>query len=110
MNRMRLATLIFCIMLLAILFNYIYVCSVRAEMLRRVDAMCEHYDVLQVAEIPEQTWKNRKGLLSLSVPLAVLDQIDIQLSLAKACAITQDQSGYLRACYHLRELINSLGQ
>ena len=110
MNRMRLATLIFCIMLLAILFNYIYVCSVRAEMLRRVDAMCEHYDVLQVAEIPEQTWKNRKGLLSLSVPLAVLDQIDMQLSLMDTCADTKDTNGYLYAAVRLRELLRSLGR
>lgn len=110
MNRMRLAALIFCIMLLVIFFNYMYVYSVRTEMLGRIDLMCEHYDTLQVTEISEQMWKNRKGLLSLSVPLAVLDQVDIQFSLTKACAFTQDQSGYLRACFHLRELISSLGK
>ncbi|MBQ7379632.1 MAG: DUF4363 family protein [Clostridia bacterium] len=108
MKRMRTAAIIFCILLLIVFFNYIYVLSVRLEMLQHINQMCENTEEISAPDTLEQTWKNRKGLLSLSVPLAVLDQIDIQLSVAKACTITEDRSGYLRACHHLRELVNSL--
>ncbi len=109
MKRMRTAILIFCVMLVAVSFNYIYVRSVRTDMLDQLDAICEGQHPSSLPDSLAQTWKNRKGLLSLSVPLTVLDQIDIQLSLAKACAESDDNSGYLCACYHLRELVNSLG-
>ena len=105
MKRIRMSAILFCALLVLISFNYIYVRSVRLDMLRKIDQMVEsecYSDTL------EQTWKNRKPLISFSVPLAVLDQIDIQLSTTKACSIAQDYPAYLRACYHLRELVKSL--
>ncbi len=110
MSRMRLSALILCSLVLIVFFNYIYVCSVRSEMLNEIDSLCERSDALPSPDGAKQTWKNRKGLLSLFVPLAVLDQIDIQLSVTKACAVTGDRDAYLRACYHLRELVESLGK
>ena len=108
MKRMRISAIIFGVMLTAILFNYIYVCSVRNDMLRQTDMLCRSFEETISPDTLEQAWKNRKGLLSLSVPLAVLDQIDIQLSIMKACALTQDSDAYLRACHHLQELLASL--
>lgn len=110
MSRMRLSALILCGLVLIVFFNYIYVCSVRNEMLNKIDFLCEQSDALPLPDAAKQTWQNRKGFLSLFVPLAVLDQIDIQLSVAEASAVTGDRDAYLRACYHLRELVESLGK
>ncbi len=110
MNRMRLSALILCGLVLLVFFNYIYVCSVRDQMLQEIDLLCERSDTLPSPGDAKQAWQNRKGLLSLFVPLAVLDQIDIQLSVAEACAVTGEVDAYLRACYHLRELVESLGK
>lgn len=110
MSRMRLSALILCGLFLIVFFNYIYVCSVRDQMLQEIDLLCEQSDTLPFPDDAKETWQNRKGLLSLFVPLAVLDQIDIQLSVAKACSVTGDRDAYLRACYHLRELVDSLGK
>lgn len=110
MKRMQLAALLFCLILLAVFFNYIYVRSVRSELLQQIDALCESFPASESSEQTMQAWKNRKRLLTLSVPLAVLDQIDIQFSSLQACIITQDQDTYLRTCHHLRELFNSLGR
>ena len=110
MNRMRVSALILCSIVLVVFFNYIYVCSVRNQMLQEIDVLCEQSDTLPLPDNAKQTWQNRKGLLSLFVPLAVLDQIDIQLSVTEACAVTGDSDAYLRACYHLRELVESLGK
>lgn len=109
MKRMRTAILIFCVMLVAVSFNYIYVRSVRTDMLQQLDAICDSPRPTSLPDSFTQMWKNRKGLLSLSVPLTVLDQIDIQLSVAAACTRSDDADGYLSACHHLRELVNSLG-
>lgn len=110
MKRIRAAALILCGLVLIVFFNYIYVCSVRGQMLDEIDRLCLHYDVFPSPKSAQQTWKNRKSTLSLSVPLTVLDQIDIQLSAIEAAAITHDKDGYLRACHCLRELLLSLGK
>lgn len=109
MKRMRLAALLLCGLVLTVFINYIYVHSVQSEMLEEVERLVAQYDTLPLPDPISQAWKNRKGTLSLFVPLAVLDQIDIQLSLLEACAATGDRDAYLRACYHVRELFNSLG-
>lgn len=110
MKRMRLAALILCGLILTVFFNYIYVRSVRTEMLGQIELLATQYDTLPLPDQINQTWKNRKGTLSLFVPLTVLDQIDIQLSALEACAATGDRNAYLRACYHVRELLVSLGK
>lgn len=108
MNRMRLAALLFCLLLLIVFFNYIYVCSTRTKMLDAINQLCEQSDTLGSPEPALRIWKNRKWLLSLSLPLTVLDQIDMQLTVADACLETGDYDAYLRAIYRLRELVASL--
>ncbi len=109
MNRVRLATIIFGIMLLVVFFNYIYVYSVRTHMLAQIDELREHAASQMQPNDAEKSWKSRKRLLLLSVPRAALDQIDIQFSELHACAQAKDHSAYLRTCYRLHELISALG-
>ena len=108
MNHTRLAAIVFCLVLLTVFFNYIYVGSVRSEMLPRIDDLRSmepsHPDTL------EQTWKSRKRLLALSVPLTALNQIDRQFSEIHACVQANDRSAYLRACYRLHDLVSNLGR
>lgn len=108
MNHTRLAAIVFCLVLLIVFFNYIYVGSVRSEMLPRIDDLRSmeptHPDTL------EQTWKSRKRLLALSVPLTALNQIDMQFSEIHACVQANDRSAYLRACYRLHDLVSNLGR
>ena len=108
MNHTRLAAIVFCLVLLTVFFNYIYVGSVRSEMLPRIDDLRSmepsHPDTL------EQTWKSRKRLLALSVPLTALNQIDMQFSEIHACVQANDRSAYLRACYRLHDLVSNLGR
>ena len=108
MKRMRLAALVLCGLILTVFFNYIYVSSVRSEMLDQVAHLSAQYSSLPSPNQLVQTWNNRKGTLSLFVPLAVIDQIDMQLSTMEACVITKDCNAYLCACYHLQELLDSL--
>ena len=109
MNRVRLAIVALCIVLLIVFFNYIYVSSVRTEMLEQIDEFRTLSPAAAPLEQAEKTWKSRKRLLALSVPLTALDKIDIQFSELRACVQTQDRSGYVRACYHLHDLIAVLG-
>ena len=108
MNHTRLAAIVFCLVLLTVFFNYIYVGSVRSEMLPRIDDLRSmepsHPDTL------EQTWKSRKRLLALCVPLTALNQIDMQFSEIHACVQADDRSAYLRACYRLHDLVSNLGR
>lgn len=108
MNHVRLAAIIFSIILLIVFFNYIYVSAVRSEMLPRIDELRSltptHPDAL------EQQWKSRKRLLALSVPLTALNQIDMQFSEIHACVHANDRSAYLRACYRLHDLVSNLGR
>lgn len=107
MNHVHVAAIVFCLILLLVFFNYIYVSATRAEMLPRIDDLRTlaptHPDDL------EQTWKSRKRLLALSVPLTALNQIDMQFSEIHACVHANDHSAYLRACYRLHDLVSNLG-
>ena len=108
MNHVHVAAIVFCLILLLVFFNYIYVSATRAEMLPRID------DLRTLAPTPpddlEQTWKSRKRLLALSVPLTALNQIDMQFTEIHACVHANDRSAYLRACYHLHDLVSNLGR
>ena len=108
MNHVRIAAIVFCIVLLVVFFNYIYVGSVRSELLPQIDAMRSISPT--APDTLEQKWKSRKRLLTLSVPLTALNQIDMQFSEIRACAQANDHSAYLRACYHLHDLVSNLGR
>ena len=108
MNHVQLAAIVFCIVLLVVFFNYIYVASVRSEMLPRIDDLRNEESIS--SDALEQTWKSRKRLLVLSVPLTALNQIDMQFSQIHACIQANDRSAYLRACYQLHDLVSNLGR
>ena len=110
MKHTRLAALIFLLLLVTVFFHYIYVCSVRDQMLLQIERLTQNFSAMPAVDEAAKLWKNRKGLLSLAVPLAVLDQIDMQLSLTQACADANDPAGYLYATVKLRELVKSLGR
>lgn len=110
MKHIRLAVAIFLLLLLTVFFHYIYVCSVRNQMMRQIEEAVRDFSDTPSPDESIKLWKNRKGLLSLAVPLTVLDQIDMQLSLMDTCADTKDANGYLYAAVRLRELLRSLGR
>lgn len=108
MNHVRISAIVFGIVLLVVFFNYIYVSSVRSEMLPQIDELRTH--ALTPPHALKQKWESRKRLLALSVPLTALNQIDMQFSEIYACVHANDRSAYLRACYHLHDLISNLGR
>ncbi len=110
MKRLRIAALIFGVMLLTVFFHSIYVCSVRNQMMTEVTALTDQIPSEEAFEDILQTWKNRKGWLVLSTPLAVLDQIDLQLAEMQAGIQTKDDSGYVCACRRLLTLLSNLGR
>ncbi len=110
MKRLRVAALIFAVMLLTIFFHNIYVCSVRDQMVAEVIAMTEGAPSREAFDQALQAWKNRKGWIALSTPLAVLDQIDLQFAEMQAGIQTKDDSGYVCACRRLLTLLSTLGR
>ena len=106
MNHVHVAAIVFCLILLLVFFNYIYVSATRAEMLPHIDDLRTlaptHPDDL------EQTWKSRKRLLVFTVPLTAIEKIDMQFSEIHACTQAQDHAAYIRACYALQKLISDL--
>lgn len=110
MKRLRLSALIFLAMLLAIFFHNVYVLSVRNETLAQISLLAESPEAFASPDTVIQTWKNRKGLLTLSTPLTVLDQIDLQFAEMQASIQTEDAHGYASACRHLQKLLSTLGR
>lgn len=110
MKRLRIAALIFTVMLLTVFFHNIYVRSVRDQMVAEVTAMTQSEPSQQALEQTLQTWKNRRGWLALSTPLTVLDQIDLQFAEMQAGIQTEDDNGYAAACKRLLSLLSTLGR
>lgn len=108
MNRIHLAAIVFTLLLLTVFFNYIYVGTVREKMLAQIDDLRAHAATAMQPADAEKEWKSRKRLLAFSIPRTALDQIDMQFTELRSCALSQDHSAYLRACYRLRELVLKL--